>query len=426
MRAARQDSLFSVHSIQNPAPGPLRSIFRETGNDTLVVSKFSGWGTLLEVAPLLSALRLLYPRTRLILVTERRNAEIASRIPGPDDILFLPGDVNAGPVSPSGLLQLAARIRRLHPTLFLDLQLHTRRRAALFLSLASSSRIRIGFVGRHGGLRMRFLTHPLYFNSHHPSRMAYEQAGLLLGIPPERLSHSLAGWTLRESPEDLHELEKIFPAIRMAGKICVVNPNASERGTERRWPAERFSEAAGRLLARHPSLGIVLTGSRDEHPYTEGVARGIPRPWRPRVTNLAGRLSLGGLHALLNHAHVFLTNDSGPLHLAIHSATPTVGLFGPTRPDLVLPDIDRRRLTVLYDAHYCSPCLYHVQRPPCGGENVCMSSLSVERVVRAVETMLQGTVLPEAREGLFSCPPKTLDSVGNPLAGFRGKERPAP
>ncbi len=426
MRSARQDRILPAHSLQEPAMEPLRSVFRETGGDTLVVSKFSGWGTLLEVAPLLSALRLLYPCTRLILVTERRNAEIASRLTGPDDVLFLSGAGNAGPISPSGLLSLASRIRRLSPTLFLDLQLHTRRKAALFLSLMSGSRTRIGFVGRRGGLRMRLLTHPLYFNAHQPSRMAYEQAGILLGILPENGSPSPVPGAIRETPEDLRELERVFPAFRLAGKICVMNPNASERGTERRWPADMFSEAAGRLLSRHPSLRIVLTGSREEHAYTEGVARRIPRTSGSRIINLAGRLSLGGLTALLRQAHVFLTNDSGPMHLAIHTAVPTVGLFGPTRPDLVLPKADRRRLTVLYDAHYCSPCLYHVSRPPCGGDNVCMSSLSVERVVRAVEAMLQGTSLPEERVDVFSCPPKTADSHGNPLAGFREQERPDP
>jgi len=420
-----------VHPLEEvPSPEPeeipepaVSSLLKSVEGGTMVILKFSGWGTLLGIAPFLAELRQRAPETRQVLVTERRNAPVASRFPWPDRILYLEAPATGGRMSLPALATLALRIRAQSPALFLDLQLHTWRRTALLLGLASGAPRRVGFVRREDGPRMRFLTHPLYFNMHHPSRQAYGQAALLLGICPDITRPEALDSVLRESPADLQELERVYPSLSRPGKICVLNPNASERALERRWPAEKFSQAAERLLRRHPSLRIVLTGSAAERDYTDRVARALPPSLGAKIVNLAGQLSLGSLIALLARADVFLSNDTGPLHLALHLRTPSVGLFGPTRPDLVLDPEGLRSLSVLTEPHYCSPCLYQVSRPPCGGDNVCLSSLPVERVVREVEFRLAGGASGD--QDVPSLPFRFSDGQGFPLAGFRTDRRPS-
>lgn len=390
---------------------------------TVVILKLSGWGSLLGIAPLLFGLRKKAPTCRLVLATHRRNAPVASRFPWPDTILYLDGaSVGSSPPSLAGMAKLALAIRAQKPFLFLDLQLETLRWTSLFTQVASGASRRIGFVRRGDRLRMAALSHPLFFNRHHPSVRAYEQAALLLGLPPGTFRPEALEPALRESLKDHRELEEAVPSLRLPGKILVMNPNASERALERRWPRESFSRTAERLLRRHPSLRIVLTGSSEEREYTDRILHDLPA-FRGRITNLAGRLSFGGLIALLRRADVFLSNDTGPLHLALCLGTPTVGLFGPTSPDLVLAPWTLSQMTALHEPLYCSPCLYQVLRPPCGGDNLCLSSLPVDRVVGAIESRLAGELPKDGRDSALSPPFRASDDRGSPLAGFRPDDR---
>ncbi len=390
---------------------------------TVVILKLSGWGSLLGIAPLLFGLRKKAPTCRLILATHRRNAPVASRFPWPDTILYLDGgSVASGPRSLPGVAKLALAIRAQKPFLFLDLQLETLRWTSLFYQVASGASRTIGFVRRGDRLRMAALSHPLFFNRHHPSVRAYEQAALLLGLPPGTFRPEALEPALRESLMDRREIEGALPSLRLPGKILVMNPNASERALERRWPRESFSRTAERLLRRHPSLRIVLTGSSEEREYTDRILHDLPA-FRGRITNLAGRLSFGGLIALLRRADVFLSNDTGPLHLALCLRTPTVGLFGPTRPDLVLAPWTLSQMTALHEPLYCSPCLYQVLRPPCGGDNICLSSLPVDRVVGAIESRLAGEHPKDGRDSALRPPFRASDDRGIPLAGFRPDDR---
>nr|EES51806.1 MAG: glycosyl transferase, family 9 [Leptospirillum ferrodiazotrophum] len=387
---------------------------RDLAEKTLVVLKFSGWGTLLGMAPLLAGLRQWLPSTRIVFATLRPNAMVAERLPGADRIVYLDDLSPGGAVSLRALLSLTRDLRRERPALFLDLQLHTCRRTSLFLALATGASRRVGFVRTGDLVRMRGLTDPLYHNRAHPSRLAYEQAALLFGDPALVDTRAAMAPLLEETPLDRGEIPpQIFSQPH---RILVINPNASPRSLERRWPRENFARTAEALLRAHPSLRIVLTGAAGERAETDRIASALPLDLQNRVLNLAGSLSFGALVSLLRRADVFLTNDSGPLHLALHLGTPTVGLFGPTRPDPAGDPDHYPNFSPLFEPHYCSPCLYQAPRPPCGGDNVCLASLSVERVVREVERYL-------ARGRSWKASPsagemRTTGARGAPLARF--------
>ena len=400
-------------SLGPPGHSPLFSA-QDLAGRTLAVLKFSGWGTLLGLAPLFYGLRQWLPHTRIVLATLRPNAMVAERLPGVDGVLFLDGLPPGGAIPLRPLASLAVDLRREHPALFLDLQLHTYRKTALFLALASGAAHRVGFVRGEDPLRMRGLTHPLYFNRSRPSRLAYEQAALLFGDLARIDADEALAPLLASCPLDRAELPPLI--LTRTPRICVMNPNASGRSLERRWPRENFARAAEALLRGHPTLRIVLTGSAHEREENERMLRHLSLDLQRRLLNLAGTLSFGGLVSLLSRADVFLTNDSGPLHLALHLGTPTVGLFGPTRPDPAGDPLAFPNFSALYESHYCSPCLYQAPRPPCGGDNLCLTSLPVDRVVREVELRLargrSGKTKDKAGEV------QRTSEMGAPLARF--------
>ncbi len=409
-----------LHRRTASAPGspPASWPIDDRSGGTIVVSKFSGWGSLLNIAPLLEGIRRKHPHSQLVLVTDHHNEELVRRLPCLSQALFLPETGRNSPVPLYQVVRLALRLRRLNPRIFLDLQLQTRKSLALNLAILSGAEIRIGFVGGKDPRRLARLTHPLYFNMHQATKSVYDQASLLMGVDPLPSPASI----LIERPADARHLAAVLPEILDPSvPLCIINPNASERAYERRWPVSHFQEAIRRLLSSHRSLKIVLVGSPDEREYVEGLENGIPSAMKERIRNMAGRLSFGGLLALLRKGSCFLTNDSGPLHLALSLGTPTIGLFGPTHPALIPARTPSSRTIFLYEPHYCSPCVHHVSQPPCGGDNLCLKQISVESVVRACEAFLlknRGTRLLPQEWNTFT-PPGVVEYQCQPLALFR-------
>ena len=164
----------------------------------------------------------------------------------------------------------------------------------------------------------------------------------------------------------------------------MVNPNASELLLERRWPAHYVIEAVEKLA----SFGhrVALIGSRDERPYVDGLYKRLSDKARARVVNTAGKLGFGELLALLEGAACALTNDTGPMHMAIALGRPTVCLFGPANPEHY--GQKSHNIEIFYMPVFCSPCLYEADVPPCDGNNICMQRIKPEPVVAAVLRLL--------------------------------------
>ncbi len=156
------------------------------------------------------------------------------------------------------------------------------------------------------------------------------------------------------------------------GPLVGIHPGAKEE--IRRWPPERFARLADRL-ASELGARVVLTGSEEERDITEGVAGSARAP----VTDLTGRTDLGTLAAMISRLDLLVTNDSGPSHLAAATRTPSVVLFGPTRPWQFAP-LDRQLHRVVDATDFVAPGV--------PGE-LALSRLPVEPVVGACLEMIR-------------------------------------
>ena len=86
---------------------------------------------------------------------------------------------------------------------------------------------------------------------------------------------------------------------------------------------------------------------------------------------------------LMKHAKLLITNDSGPMHIAVLLSTPMVALFGPTHPYHFLP-YDRKSIVFLYKNYICSPCVHVLEELPCSEEAPCMDAIGVDEVYEAI------------------------------------------
>jgi heptosyltransferase-2 len=172
---------------------------------------------------------------------------------------------------------------------------------------------------------------------------------------------------------------------RAAGRglqVIGLNPGA-EYGPAKRWPAERFIEAAA--LIEGESAWLIFGGAADLE-TARFIEAGI-KTARPaaRIINVAGRTSLRELCAGLALCDVVITNDTGPMHLAAAVGTGVVVPFGSTSPELTgpgLPGSPGHRLLLGQAA--CAPCFLR----ECPIDFRCMKSIEPARVALAVKSLL--------------------------------------
>jgi lipopolysaccharide heptosyltransferase II len=168
----------------------------------------------------------------------------------------------------------------------------------------------------------------------------------------------------------------------------LIGVHASGGRASKQWHLDRFAEAA-RILAGETQGTIVLTGSPGDRPLVDGVRERIPDA---RVIDACGAMDLTELAALLESLDVFITGDTGPMHLAAAVGTPVVALFGPSDP---------RRYGPLGSGHHvlrvdlpCSPC-NQVRLPParCRGHvPECLDRIDVARVVTSAREALAARI----------------------------------
>jgi heptosyltransferase II len=167
-------------------------------------------------------------------------------------------------------------------------------------------------------------------------------------------------------------------------RMLGIAPGAAYGGAKR-WPPERFAAVAAGLARTH-GLQPVLVGSEADRAAacaieTEldkigGAGSGI------RAINLAGRTDIPQLAGVLALCAVFVSNDSGAMHLAAAVGTPVVALFGPTDERVTAPVASRTR--VLTAAAWCRPCLLR----ECPLDHRCMNGIEAGTVASAAGEML--------------------------------------
>lgn len=176
---------------------------------------------------------------------------------------------------------------------------------------------------------------------------------------------------------DREALAEVFSADALNASPRVgIHPGAS--APSRRWPPERFAAVASQLAQRH-GAHIILTGGPDEVQIAEQVAGLIAAP----VTNLAGKTSLGALAALLSELDLYLTNDTGPSHIASAMGVPSVTIFGPADVRRWSP-LDGARHRIVHKPVECSPCSHRI----CPIDHRCLAGIGVGDVLEVAEQQL--------------------------------------
>lgn len=108
------------------------------------------------------------------------------------------------------------------------------------------------------------------------------------------------------------------------GRFVAIHPGSGGSATD--WDGAKFRELC-RLITTDPDIHVVITGSKAEKELCSAVAKGIQR-----CVNSAGEFTLKEFIAFLSFAGVFVSNSTGPIHLAASVGVPVVGLYPNNKP----------------------------------------------------------------------------------------------
>jgi heptosyltransferase-2 len=167
------------------------------------------------------------------------------------------------------------------------------------------------------------------------------------------------------------------PPVERKTRMIGVSPGAAY-GTAKQWLPERFAETAG-ALATARGASIALFGSQSERTLCSQVAEMLTGH---EVKNYAGETTLAQFIELAAQCELFLTNDSGAMHIASALGIPTVAIFGAT--DDVATGPTGAHARVVRQQVECSPCLLR----ECPIDHRCMTRVSTDRVVKEARSLL--------------------------------------
>ena len=327
---------------------------------SLLLVNTTGIGDTILSTPAWRALRNRFPKAYLTLLVHKRRREVVANNPLVDNI-----------ISYRKFVDFWRIVRELRP-LHLDAAIifHGNDPDILPIVFLGGAREIIGY--RHRTRLPYFLTHPL---AKLPGHFIKAQLGLAgtLGGKDDNLKP-----VFFLSERERKKASQFLEEKALSGKFTVgLLPGAGK--PYKRWPAERFGAVANHFLKR-PEVRVIVFGSREEEP----LARKIGSLCQDKVILTAGSLNLREASALMERLDLFITNDSGPLHIAQSLRVPTVAIFGPTDPAGLLPPGENGLLKIVKKDVTCKPCRTKKCRYP-----FCLEQVSIEEVIKAAEELIR-------------------------------------
>jgi len=324
--------------------------------------------------PALHALARAFPNSEIFLLARPSVGELFVGHPGVHHVVrYDHQGVHSGWL---GKRRLAASLRREHYDLALLFQ---NAFEAAFLGVLAGIPLRYGYAT--DGRRL-LLTHPVDLPN---SRRTLHQVDYYVEmLRPIVRETSTMKPMLYVSSEDQDVADRVLQqgGIRPSEILIGVNPG-SVYGRAKRWSSERFAVVADRLivelgqLASRPVRCLIVGG-----PGEEALGDAVARQMVSNPLVLSGKTSVRELKAIMKRCRLFVTNDTGPMHVADALGVPLVAIFGPTDPVATAPY--HARHAVVRNPVRCSPCWLR----DCPIDHRCMTSVSTDQVVQAAKEVV--------------------------------------
>ena len=336
----------------------------------ILVIKILGLGSIIVMTPMLRSLRKRYPGAEVDFLTRKEHRALIDLYRLADSVYSV--DMDTFPRFLRSSLSAVGKLRRRRYDLVIDAEFYSKYTAILSWLIRPKS-----IAGFHspdiyrGSLReIR-----VYFNAYRHMTENFLELALQVGAESEPTG-------LTKPRISSRAMSAVRGLLRDSNVDCfrpyvLLNPHASEvtPQIDRRWPLEYFRKLA--LALRAGGYQVIVIDSPGQSDHTGQLARTAAGA----ITRLRTEVDLEGLAALCRGAFCLVTNDSGPLHLAVSMGTPTFSFFGTETP--LLYGYDFPPHTIFYERLACSPCLsvFNFKIGRCEFGVRCLRRITPEKVM---------------------------------------------
>lgn len=327
-------------------------------------------GDVLLSTPVIKALRQGYPHAYIAMMTSPYAKDIVEGNPYLDEVIIYDKDNKHKNWRRSVKLSRNLKKKKFD----LAVILHPTNRVHLVTFLAGIRR-RVGYNRKFGFLLTDKIKHTKQQGDKHESEYALDLVRYL-GIESDKTLFMPIKAASEEWAEELFKKE----GINKSDKLLAIHPAAS--CPSKIWPQERFAEAADKFISKYGFKVLLVAGTEDI-----ALVDDIIRRMRNPAVNLAGKTSVSQLASILKRSRLFISNDSGPVHIATAVGTPVISIFGRNQKGLSpkrwgpLGIKDK----ILHKEVGCIKCLAH----NCKKQFACLKAITVKDVLIATDSILK-------------------------------------
>jgi len=337
--------------------------------ERVLISRLRFIGDVVLTTPVIKALKKRYPEASLHYLTEAGPAAVLTHNPHLEEVIVLPEELLSGRAILTRCGEQVRFLRSLRTRRFdLAIDLFGNPRSAL-LTLATGARYRVGFDVRGRG---RVYNVKIRRSASRRALDAYLDAVRTIGVPADDDRTEV-----HCSAEDAKWAESWLAKQNIPGAhpLVALNPGAS--WPAKTWSAGRFAELA-RHLVEELHARVLLVAGPGQREAVSGLSA-----LAGKACSVVETGSLTRLAALIGHCDLYISNDCGPMHIAAAVGTPTIGLFGPSRPDIWFPYPKERGCRALRaETDTCCGRDFCIRPTP------CIESISPRKVFETAESVL--------------------------------------
>jgi ADP-heptose:LPS heptosyltransferase len=344
----------------------------------VLVLRLDRIGDVFMSLPALADLRAALPHAHLRLAVGQWSAE-ATRTAPVDDVLIWNapwvGRRDEGADGLRTLMKKARAFRREGIDLAIDLQGDIR---ASLLLWTTGARVRVGYANTGGAY---LLTHVVPLDE---TVSWVEQNRRAIALATDQPVGARGVDVLTQDERDF--ARRLFENLALDARRPVVAIHPSGGRLVKQWPIARWAEVAARLQREHNAT-VLITGSTADRPLAADLLKGLPQ----RGQDLTGKLTLREMLAVLERLDLFLSPDTGPMHMAASVNARALAVFGPSDPVRYFSGASPRQAVVRREL-WCAPCNL-IRKPPaeCVDADApeCLRLVTVDDVYNAASRLLR-------------------------------------
>lgn len=338
----------------------------------VLIIRFSSIGDIVLTFPVIKAIKTHNPDSHIAFAVKEQFQEILYENDEIDEIIPLT------PFHQRGIKSLFAYINTLNDKKFdLVIDLHRNLRSRIITFFVNADR-KTHYSKHHLHRKMMILLKRIPEKKVHTVDN-YLRAIETMGIPSEE--------KVPQIEPDASSLKYIESYLKQKNlldedNLIAINPNAAH--FTKQLPAEKVV-ALSKILVEQKNGKVILVGGKEDYEHNQKIIESTQL--KKNIISTAGEISLKFLPALLSKCKILITNDSGPMHVAVSVGTPVVAFFGPTVQEFGFYPLGEKDIVIEEDIS-CRPCSLHGTETCPKIHFKCMKNISIETILLSVEEII--------------------------------------